>query len=95
LATGYRITSPVSRAYNCFGWAAGESDRWWNPIQLENPYHWIDGVPAELTLAAFTQAYGTLGFETCESSELEAGFEKIALCATPKNSSKFALQNPK
>lgn len=27
-ATGYRITSPATRAYNCFAWAAGEDDRW-------------------------------------------------------------------
>jgi hypothetical protein len=29
-ATGYRVTSPTAAAYNCFAWAAGEDDRWWN-----------------------------------------------------------------
>lgn len=82
-ATGYRVTSPVPRAYNCFAWAAGESERWWNPLEPENPYYWVEGVPTKLTLAAFIQAYGTLGFVPCERSELEEGFEKIALYATP------------
>jgi hypothetical protein len=57
LTTGYRITSPVSRAYDCFAWAAGECDRWWNPLESENPYYWMEGVPAELTLTAFIQVF--------------------------------------
>jgi hypothetical protein len=83
VATGYRLTSPTSRAYNCFAWAAGEDERWWNPLEPQNPYYWVDGVPAELTIAAFIRAYGTLGFVPCEDAELEVGFEKIALYATP------------
>ncbi|NER37656.1 MAG: hypothetical protein F6J93_27455 [Oscillatoria sp. SIO1A7] len=82
-ATGYRITSRASRLYNCFAWAAGENDRWWNPLESENYYYWPDGVPAELTLDAFIQAYGTLGYEPCDSADWEEGFEKIALYTTP------------
>jgi hypothetical protein len=82
-ATGYRITSPATRTYNCFAWAAGEDDRWWNPLEPNSPYYWPDGVPAELTIAAFIQAYQTLGYEPCESSEFESGFEKIAIYTTP------------
>jgi hypothetical protein len=80
--TGYRVTSPIDRRYNCFAWAANESDRWWNPLEPENPYYWMNGVPAELTIAAFIQAYGRLGFEICAGVELEVGFEKIALYTT-------------
>jgi hypothetical protein len=80
--TGYRITSVASRRYNCFAWVAGEENRWWNPLEPESPYYWVNGVPAELTIAAFIQAYGTLGYEQCESAELELGIEKIALYAT-------------
>jgi hypothetical protein len=79
VATGDRVTSPTSRAYNCFAWAAGEDDRWWNPLEPQNPYYWVDGVPAELTIAAFIRAYGTLGFGPCEDAGVEVGFEKIVL----------------
>jgi hypothetical protein len=82
VATGYRITSSITRSYNCFAWAAGEDDRWWNPLEPENPYYWVEGVPGELTIAAFVQAYGTLGYEPCEDEGFEVGFEKIALYAT-------------
>ena len=81
--TGYRITSRATRAYNCFAWAAGEDDCWWNPLEPNSPYYWPDGVPAELTIAAFIQAYQTLGYEPCESSDFEESFEKIAIYATP------------
>lgn len=40
-------------------------------------------MPAELTIAAFIQAYQTVGYEPCESSDFESGFEKIAIYATP------------
>ena len=82
-ATGYRITSPATRTYNCFAWAAGEDDPWWNPLEPNTPYYWPNGVPAELTIAAFIQAYQTVGYEPCESSDFESGFEKIAIYATP------------
>lgn len=81
-ATGYCITSKRSRLYNCFAWAAGEDDRWCNPLESNNSYYWPDGVPAEMAIAAFIQAYQTLGYEPCENADLESGFEKIAIYAT-------------
>ncbi|MEG3937913.1 hypothetical protein QT995_07085 [Microcoleus sp. S36b_A3] len=36
--TDYQITSPKSQEYNCFAWAAGEEDRWWQPIPGEQFY---------------------------------------------------------
>lgn len=80
---GYSVTSSQTATYNCFAWAAGEADRWWNPLEPTNPYYWIDGVPNELTIAAFILAYETLGYMVCEDSAFELGFEKIALYATP------------
>ncbi len=80
--TEYSVTSKQSRSYNCFAWAAGEEDRWWSPIDPDNMYYWVEGVAAELTMSAFIQAYKSLGYELCDNSEMEAGFEKIAIYAT-------------
>jgi hypothetical protein len=82
--TGYRVTSSQTAIYNCFAWAAVQDDRWWSPREFGTgeSYYWIDGVPDELTIAAFVQAYETLGYSICEDGELEEGFEKIALYAT-------------
>lgn len=75
LSSPFEITSPRTKRYNCIAWAAGEEHVWWWP---GGPY-WPDGIPKEESLEAFTQAYGRLGYAPCESEELEAGSEKVAL----------------
>lgn len=80
--TEYSVTSKQSTSYNCFAWAAGEDNRWWSPIDPDNMYYWVEGVIAELTMSAFIQAYKSLGYKLCDNSELEVGFEKIAIYAT-------------
>ena len=76
----YRITSPPERRYNCIAWAAANPSDWWWP-EPEGPAHWPPGVARALTLAAFHQAFATLGYEPCDNAELEPGFEKIAMYA--------------
>lgn len=41
--------------------------------------YWPAGAPREVTLAAFTQAYGILGFRLCFDGALENGIQKLAL----------------
>jgi hypothetical protein len=83
--SGYRITSPASRDYNCIAWAAGDDLRWWwpDPDPDNDAVYWPAGVVREETLAAFVAAYATLGYVPCANEELEAGFEKMALFAQP------------
>ena len=76
--TGYTITSPATEDYNCIAWAAREDDRWWWPDPLGTSY-WPENASREVTLNAFLAAFSTLGFESCFDSQLEPGFEKIAI----------------
>ncbi|MEE3717624.1 hypothetical protein V2H45_12740 [Tumidithrix elongata RA019] len=76
--TKYEITSRYTSEYNCLAWAVGEDDCWWSPLPEED-YYWPEGVPREHTLQAFVKAYQIYGYEICDSSELEIGFEKIAI----------------
>lgn len=50
--TDYNVTSPKSQEYNCFAWAAGDQERWWQPTP-EDQFYWVEGVPMEETLAAY------------------------------------------
>lgn len=77
----YQITSPSTPDYNCIAWAALEDDRWWDPTDPDQ--YWPDGVPRELTLEAFIQAYQTIGYVPCDSVEFESGFQKIAIYTKP------------
>lgn len=59
-------------------WAAWETDRWWWPDAAGVAY-WPPTAPREETLKAFEGAYSTLGYRRCDSRDLEAGYEKIAV----------------
>ncbi len=78
--SGYKITSPATAEYNCVGWAAGEADFWWWPSDEVGCY-WPANAPLSETIQAFAQAFAGLEYEVCSSSELEQGYEKIAICA--------------
>ncbi len=76
----WRVTSPASAAYNCFAWAAGQSDLWWEPDAGGDSF-WPEGVAPARTPAALAEAYATFGFVPAPDGEPEDGFEKIALYA--------------
>jgi hypothetical protein len=78
--SGYRITSPKDRRYNCVAWAAGEDHRWWSP-DLAGRYYWPVRATRTETLKAVSEAFGTLGYVECDTDAPEDGFEKIALFA--------------
>ena len=66
----------MTRKYNCIAWAAGDDRRWWWPTGFA---FWPDGVPSTETLDAFVSAFQTLGYEVCQTGDLESGQEKIAI----------------
>jgi|SRR6516164_3394253 hypothetical protein len=71
----YQVTSPPDPLYNCIAWAANDPARWWWP-DLHKKRYWPGGVPRDETLAAFQQAFASMGYAVCEGEELEAGFER-------------------
>jgi hypothetical protein len=79
--SGYSISSPKNRDYNCIAWAASDpSNLWWPGPNVEDEF-WPVSVPREVTLAAFLAAFATLGYEVCAGEDLEPGFERIAVFA--------------
>lgn len=72
------ITSPATRRYNCFAWAAGESGRRWDPDPL-GIYYWPPEAPRAATMGAVVTVYESLGFSLCFGGSLEPGIEKVAL----------------
>jgi hypothetical protein len=52
----YRVTSPPDANYNCVAWAAGDSQRWWDPA-LEPGYFWPPRIARTLTLANLVQLW--------------------------------------
>lgn len=80
----YETRSPIDQDYNCIAFAAGDTERWWWPkASFLGGAYWPDGAPREETLSAFQAAFGTLGYEPCESGDLEPGHERVAIYAEP------------
>ncbi len=86
----HAITSPRDDRYNCIAWAAGDDRNWWWP-DPDQEDAWPAGVAREETVAAFRDAFATLGYQVCDDERLEEGCEKIALFAladVPKHASR-------
>ena len=80
--SGFQITSPVDKRYNCIAYAAGDTANWWWPFPADvREVFWPAGATRAESLAAFRGAFATLGFTECGTEEFEPGFEKIALFA--------------
>ena len=77
-AGDYQVTSPATKRYNCTAWAAYDTRRKWWPDPFNIGY-WPPGVAREETVAAFIQAYGTLGFCLCFDGSLEPGVQKLVI----------------
>ncbi|NET55965.1 MAG: hypothetical protein F6K47_07285 [Symploca sp. SIO2E6] len=75
---------PDTIDYNCVAWAAEEEQVWWWP-DAQNIDYWPPNIVREETLAAFVEAYKTLGYGVCESGVLEPGFLKIAIYVNSSN----------
>lgn len=75
---GYKITSLPTYNYNCIAWAVGENHRaWWPDKNLQ--LYWPEDIPREATMEAFTQMFAEFGYTPCDTSDLEEGFEKVAI----------------
>lgn len=74
----FHETSPEDEFYNCIAFAAGDKSQKWWPNDAPGAY-WP--ITREESLDNFVQAFATLGYEACESFDLEDGYEKVAIYA--------------
>ena len=81
-SSGYQITSPATKDYNCIAWAAEKDTTWWWPDAYGVGY-WPSQVSRTETIEAFIAAYGLLGYEPCTDAQPEPGFEKLAIYVDP------------
>src|SRR5262245_47358615 len=89
----HEITSPSSPRDNCIAWAAGDDAHFWWP-DVDEVAYWPSQAPRIATMAAFVEAFATLGYSPCEDGELDPGAEKVALYALPDVPTHAARQLP-
>jgi hypothetical protein len=88
--TGYRVTSPRARAYNCVAWALGRSDQWW---QGGVPgYLWPSDIPTDGSVESYARLFERFGYTACPDSDAEDGYEKIAIFGIEREFTHVARQ---
>jgi hypothetical protein len=77
-----RVTSPISDAYNCVAWAMGDTERWWQREHAWKPWEWPAELPDDHSPGSWVKLFQLAGFEVCQDTALEKGFEKVAIYVT-------------
>jgi hypothetical protein len=93
LRDAYQVTSWPIEAYNCIAWAAEDQCYWWWP-DPDGESYWPIGVVRQATIPAFMEAFRTMGYEPCDSPDLEPGIEKVAIFAVGNSVKHMARQLP-
>ncbi len=74
---GYEIKSEPTEQYNCIAYAANGTSDWWGTV--EEQQHWPDYATRSERMASLVEVFAGLGYQRCEDSSLESGYEKVAL----------------
>lgn len=76
----YEITSPRDHRYNCLAFAVGDLTHFWYDAKVQG-YYWPQGAPSADTLVGWIKVFEIHGYTETENSNLESGYEKIAIYA--------------
>jgi hypothetical protein len=91
----YSVESPIDQDYNCIAYAAGDTERWWQPVApFPGGFYWPAEAPREMTQAAYVAAFETLGYRECTSGEHEELFERVAIFVDDTGPTHAARQLP-
>jgi hypothetical protein len=76
----YRVTSPKDPRYNCFAFAANDTQHYWQYMGpgKHGGYFWPKEIKGD-SLEDVISVYALLGFQVCETSDLEPDVVKIAI----------------
>src|ERR1700751_1752609 len=77
-ADSFQVTSWPTDSYNCIAWAAEDLSVWWWP-DPDGESFWPVGIARVPTISAFIAAFALLGYEPCDSPDMEIGYDKVAI----------------
>ena len=88
--SNHQVTSPRTIKYNCVAWAAGQTDRWWQP----GCFWPIESARDDHGIGNLVMAFKSFGFEECEDGSLDPSVEKLALYGSSLMYTHVARQLP-
>ena len=78
LLSNFKPTSEPTADYNCICWAAGNTERNWDP---DPDYFWPEDAKRGYEVGDLVELFHTLGYEICSNVSRISGIEKIAIYA--------------
>ena len=73
---GFQIVDQPSDQYNCIAYAAGDLGKWWDYNSI---HYWPAHAARSSGIESLVELFAGLGFERCDDSSAENGYQKIAL----------------
>lgn len=84
----FKITSKRTSKYNCIAWAYFLDDRWMWPRtdisqRLDGVHYWPTQDVTTADVSTFIDAFKLKGFQLCDDSSHEHGYQKVAFYTKP------------
>ena len=86
------VTEPASRRYNCIAYAAGDTTNWWEPTLGR---YWPTHATRSKSIENLKTVFIGLGYEECDGSAAEEGYQKVAQYEAEGTWKHAAIQMPK
>ena len=87
----FEIVEEPSSRYNCIAYAAGRADDWWWPDGIN---YWPPWATLTDRIASLVEVFAGLGYEQCDDSRAQAGYQKVALYEVQGEMKHAAAQMP-
>ena len=88
---GFEVVARPSERYNCIAYAAGDVTEWWWPDGIN---YWPSWATLDTKMESLVEALAGLGYEQCNDSTSEDGYEKVALYEVQGEFQHAAIQMP-
>ena len=88
---GFETVGQASELYNCIAYAAGDTTKWWWPDGIN---YWPPWASETNRTESLKEAFSGLGYEQCDTSDTEVGYQRIALYEVNGEMKHAAVQTP-
>ena len=85
------IVEEPSAWYNCIAYAAGYASNWWWPDGIN---YWPPWATETDRIESLIEVFAGLGYEQCDDSHFEEGYQKVALYEVQGEAKHAAVQMP-
>ena len=88
---GFTVVGSQSDLYNCIAYAVGDTSQWWDHTPQR---YWPVYATRSERIESLIEVFAGLGFEQCHDSQVEEGYQKVALYEEQGVWTHAALQMP-